>query len=241
MKIAFLAYGEFRTADVATKTWNFLEKYQTDFFVHTLDTSYDYKKTKDSFQKIVKSDINNLIPNAKIWMEDRNNYKIENEYNDIHMNFRSFRFLYKKLLEVKTKYDFIIVNRLDTLCYIASPEYFFKNYNKKSVYILKNNLSKDNTFLQDHFFMGSADVILKLLKNLPNAENLKRSHTDFGRFLLNNFHLNYTPVLCNHLRASQIELVENYINSNLLESAAKNKDNGEFNKKIALLEKKEKL
>jgi len=241
MKIAILTYGEFRTAEVAIKTWNILKNHDVDCYVHTLDTSYDSCKNEDSFRAIEKYDIRELLPNTKIWIESRNNYKVDNESRDMHMNFRSFRFLYKKILESNKKYDFVIINRLDTLLYIHELDNFLNNFDNDKLYVLNHLITFENPFIQDHFFMGGYDIVMNVLKNLPQAKYLVKSHQDFGKYLLENFKLEYTDMLCFHLREKQIELVSSAIKNNMLEEYSIGKDSHDFMSKINEIELLEKI
>lgn len=236
MNIAILTYGEFRTAEVAIKTWNILKNHNVDCYVHTLDTSYDTCKSEDTFRVIEKYDISELLPNAKVWIETRDNFRVDNVSRDIHMNFRSFRFLYEKIKESNKKYDFIIVNRLDTLCYIHDLDNFLNNFDSNKVYVLNNEITLENSFLQDHFIMGGYNIIMNVLQNLPNSKDLIKSHEDFGKYLLKNFKLGFTDILCFHLRKKQVEIVSEAIKNNMLEYYFIRKDDGKFMNKISEIE-----
>ena len=88
MKIAILTYGEYRTAETAVPTWNILDtNHDIDVYVHT--------QTKSDDRPISENEITKLFKNPKIWLEKRDEYRFDPEPRDIHLNFRSFRFLYQ--------------------------------------------------------------------------------------------------------------------------------------------------
>ena len=209
MKIAILTYGEFRTAEYAVSTWNILKtNHEIDIYVHTQTESIS--KNKLVHKNITEEDVKKLFPNCKIWMEKRNEFQLDSSPRDIHMNFRSFRFLYKKLLESNKKYDFIIVNRIDTTFLLDDVETFLDNFDKNAIYTLRPNITYDDSFIQDHFFMGSSNVILSLLENLPSPDKLIHSHEDFGKYILSlNFKNLQTKSLSLHVRENQIDFFKN--------------------------------
>ena len=204
MKIAILTYGEYRTAEAAVKTWNILNtKHNVDVYVHTQNKSDDSDITED--------DIKNLFPNPRIWLEGTRDFLNDESPRDIHLNFRSYRFLYQKLLESKTDdyYDFIIVNRLDSSLYIDDIDTFLKNYDKTAIYTLDETITYENSFIQDHFFMGSGEVVVEFIKNLPEPNLMKSSHHDFGKYLLSTKLKNkQTNVHCFHVRPNQIDFLK---------------------------------
>ena len=204
MKIAILTYGEYRTAKDAVRTWNILNtEHLIDVYVHTQNKSDD--------SDISEEDIKNLFPNPRIWLEGTRDYLNDESPRDIHLNFRSYRFLYQKLLETETDnyYDFIIVNRLDSSLYIDDIDTFLESYDKTAIYTLDESITYENSFIQDHFFMGSGTVISNFLKNLPPVELMKSSHTDFGKYLLSTKLKNkQTKLHCFHVRPNQIDFLK---------------------------------
>ena len=209
MKIAILTYGEFRTADVAVETWNVLKtKHDVDVYIHTQTTS--------GTNPISEYEIKKLFKNYKLWLEPIDNFRYDVEPRDIHMNFRSYRFLYKKLIESGINYDFIIVNRLDTILFIKDIDDFFKKNHSGVIYTLDDSITLDRTFIQDHFFMGSSEVILNFLKNLPTPDKLIHSHQDFGKYLLSSGFKNikYDFLYSFHLRPNMIDFIKSIINLN---------------------------
>ena len=204
MKIAILTYGEYRTAKDAVRTWNILNtEHLIDVYVHTQNKSDD--------SDISEEDIKNLFPNPRIWLEGTRDYLNDESPRDIHLNFRSYRFLYQKLLETETDnyYDFIIVNRLDSSLYIDDIDTFLESYDKTAIYTLDESITYENSFIQDHFFMGSATVISNFLKNLPPVELMKSSDTDFGKYLLSTKLKNkQTKLHCFHVRPNQIDFLK---------------------------------
>jgi len=204
MRIAILTYGEYRTAESAVSTWNILNtEHEVDVYVHTQTTS-------DS-KPISKNDITKLFKKAntcRVWLEDIDEYKNDAPPRDIHMNFRSYRFLYNKLIESKESFDFIIVNRLDTVLHIPNVNEFLLNYNKNGIYTLNDKITFENSFIQDHFFMGSYNTISEFLKNLPTPNKLRDSHNDFGKYILSTSFTNINDnVICFHLRPNQVKYV----------------------------------
>lgn len=230
MKIAILTYGEYRTAKHAVQSWNILNtEHEIDVYVHTQNKSDD--------TPISEKDIRDLFPNVsecKIWLEERDAFKFDEEPRDLHLNFRSYRFLYKKLKEYlessNTTYDFIIVNRLDTTLFIRNiNDFLLQSLKEELLYTLDDEITFENSFIQDHFFMGHSNVVLPFLKNLPEPKLLKESHQDFGKYILssNLKFYNSTLVTCFHLRFSQIDYVKNIDFNNLPKN---------FNQKLTELE-----
>ena len=209
MKIAILTYGEYRTAEYAVSTWNVLQtNHDIDVYVHTQTESI----SKNGLEKktITENDIKKLFPKSFIWLEKRDEFENDTLPRDIHMNFRSFRFLYDKLVKSNKTYDFIIVNRLDTTLIISDVDVFLDNFNKNAIYTLREELNHNDTFLQDHFFMGSSNVMMYLLKNLPPPEKIIKSHQDFGKYILSLNFKNLQPkCLSMHVRENQIEFLKN--------------------------------
>lgn len=206
MKIAILTYGEFRTAKTAVKTWNILNtKNQVDVYVHTQTTS--------NGNCVSELDIKKLFSNYKLWMEDIDEFENDNEPRDIHMNFRSYRFLCNKVIESKIQYDFIIVNRLDTTLHIDNIDSFLTKNHNGLIYTLDDSINKNKTFIQDHFFMGAGYEILNFLKNLPSPQSLTDSHNDFGRYILSSGLKNtrYENLYSFHLRPNMINFIKNNI------------------------------
>lgn len=212
MRIAILTYGEYRTAKHAVQSWNILNtENEIDVYVHTQNKSDD--------TPITEKDIRDLFPNVsqcKIWLEERDAFKFDEEPKDLHLNFRSYRFLYKKLQEYiesnNESYDFIIVNRLDTTFFVKNiNEFLSKSLDEEILYVLNDTITFENSFIQDHFFMGHSKVVLSFLKNLPEPKLLKDSHSDFGKYILScGFPFKHTDLLtCFHLRFSQIEYIKN--------------------------------
>jgi D-beta-D-heptose 7-phosphate kinase/D-beta-D-heptose 1-phosphate adenosyltransferase len=231
--IAILTYGEYRTADTAVSTWNILEsQHNIDVYVHTQNKSDD--------TEISKEDIENLfhkVNNCNIYLEDRDAYSYDKEPRDIHLNFRSYRFLFKKLLESNKEYDFIIVNRLDSTLYIHDIEEFLQSYDSNTLFTLNKNITFENPFIQDHFFMGDSDVVSSFLENLPPPENLRGSHEDFGRYILSTKYKNeqLDKLICFHLRPNQINYIKNVNFSGLYEDN-KNYRLQNFNEEVSSLE-----
>lgn len=209
MKIAILTYGEYRTAEYAVSTWNVLQtNHDIDVYVHTQTESI----SKNGLEKknITENDIKKLFPKSFIWLEKRDEFENDKLPRDIHMNFRSFRFLYDKLEKSGKFYDFIIVNRLDTTLLINDVDDFLDTFDKNAIYTLRGELNHSDTFLQDHFFMGSSDIMMYLLKNLPAPEKMIYSHQDFGKYILSlNFKNLQSKCLSLHVRENQIEFLKN--------------------------------
>jgi hypothetical protein len=218
MKIAILTYGEYRTAKHAVQSWNILNtEHEIDVYVHTQnksdDTPISEKNIRDLFPRVSQ---------CKIWLEERDAFKFDEEPKDLHLNFRSYRFLYKKLKEYiessNETYDFIIVNRLDTILFIRNiNDFLLKSLKEESLYTLDDKITFENSFIQDHFFMGHSNVVLSFLKNLPEPKFLRDSHSDFGKYVLSCGYAIKTSYLftCFHLRFSQIEFIKNIDFNNL--------------------------
>ena len=204
MKIALLTYGEYRTADNAVSTWNILNTdHEIDVYVHTQNKSDETEILEEDIKKLF-----NEVNECKIYLEDRDAYLYDIEPKDIHLNFRSFRFLYQKLLESNKGYDFVIVNRLDTTLFIRDINNFLESYDNSALYTLNENITFENSFIQDHFFMGSFEIISNFLKNLPPPNKLMDSHHDFGKYILSTQLKNITPdIMCFHLRPCQVDYV----------------------------------
>lgn len=220
MKIAILTYGEYRTADVATKSWNVFDtNHDIDVYVHTQTESVEQNDNFMFKKSINKSDVEKLFPKSKIWLEKRDEYKNDTEPRDIHLNFRSYRFLFEKLKESKINYDFVIVNRLDTILCIRNIDLFLKEHNKKALYTMNPRITYENPFIQDHFFMGSYNVVYKFLENLPHPSYMISSHHDFGKYILDSkVEREEVDLISFHLRQNQIEILNKTLKEGSLET-----------------------
>ena len=98
MKCLLLVYGEDRSADVATQTWNILNN-DVDVVIRTQNESNHYsealRKQHDN-HKIVKNDITKIFGDCEIHLEPLDEWTRDNPNNDRNLNIRDFRYLYKR-------------------------------------------------------------------------------------------------------------------------------------------------
>lgn len=208
MKIAVLLYGEVRTFFTAVKTWNICKLPNVDYFIHTQTESYN--KFTGEINNVDKKEIQRVFPNSKILTETRDSFQIYNEKNDIHQHHRSWRILNKHLTN---DYNFVIIHRLDSVLYIKNLIQLLDTFEKNVIYLRAPINQDGNLFVEDHFFMGSYEVIKYFLDNLPHGNLLHQSHTDTAKYILslpfeNKTHGN-DNVICFHLRENMINFFDN--------------------------------
>ena len=108
MKILLLVYGEYRSADIATKTWNILNC-NPDVVIRTQNESNERVVKDDLYinKKISETDIKNIFGDSEIYLEPLDEFKRTNPNNDINLNIRDFRYLYKKVCDRIDDYDIV--------------------------------------------------------------------------------------------------------------------------------------
>ena len=222
MKILLLVYGEYRSADIATKTWNILNC-NPDVIVRTQNESNERWTKRNIFvnKKITESDVKNIFGHCKIELEPLHEFKRTNPNSDINLNIRDFRYLYKKVSDRINDYDIVAISRLDSTFYIHDIETFKKEYDKETINVnQKPVVTVNGNFIQDHCYFGSSKVIGNFLKNLPNE--VIDSHHEIADYILENFkHDVWKGFSSIHLRLSMNEIFENYFLTN---GRCKNKD-----------------
>lgn len=227
MKILLLVYGEYRSADIATKTWNILN-YNPDVIVRTQNETNERWTMQNKFvnKEISESNIKNIFGNCEIELEPLDGYKRDNPNNDINLNIRDFRYLYKKVCDKIDDYDIVAISRLDSTFYIHDLERFMNEYNKETIYVNQKTVVTENrNFIQDHCYFGSSKVISSFLKNLP--DEVIDSHHDIADYILENFkHDVWKGFSSIHLRLSMNKIFENYFSEN---GRCKNKDDNYLN------------
>jgi len=222
MKCLLLVYGEYRGADIATKTWNILNN-DVDVVVRTQNQSNQKVVTDNLYiNKVISdSDVKNLFGDCELCIEPLDEYKKDNPNKDINLNIRDFRYLYKKVLNKIDNYDIVAISRLDSTFYIHDFEKFINEYDKETIYV--NEIAKvteTGNFIQDHTYFGSSKVIGDFLKNLPNE--VIDSHYEIADYILDNFkHDVWEGFSSIHLRANMNSLFEDYFLEN---GKCKNKD-----------------
>ena len=215
MKILLLAYGEYRSADIATKTWNILNC-NPDVVIRTQNESNERWAKENIFvnKKVTKDNIKNIFGDCEIYLEPLDEYKRSNPNNDGNLNIRDFRYLYQKVSDKIDNYDIVVISRLDSTFYIHDLERFMNEYDKETIYV--NELvqkKKNGNFIQDHCYFGSSKVIGNFLKNLPNE--VIDSHHEIADYILENFkHGVWEGFSSIHLRLNMNELFENYFSAN---------------------------
>ena len=171
MRCLLLVYGEYRSANIATKSWNILNN-DVDVVVRTQNESNHYSESKrieDNNKKIVKSDITKIFGNCEVHLEPLDEYTRDNPNSDKNLNIRDFRYLYKRVSDKIDTYDIIAISRLDSTFYIHDFEKFINEYDKETIYVNeKIKVTETGNFIQDHCYFGSSKVIGNFLKNLPN-------------------------------------------------------------------------
>jgi len=215
MKILLLVYGEYRGANIATKTWNILNR-DVDVLIHTQSESrYNVaKKNIFSNKNIQVEDLKNLFGECNVYLESIDEYTRTNPNDDINLNIRSFRFLYKKISDVILDYDIVAISRLDSTFYIHDLDKFIKEYDTDTLYVNETvQQRKEGNFIQDHCYIGSSKIIDRFLKNLPDT--IIDSHHEIGDYVLNNFkHDVWDGFSSIHLRMNMHEIFENFFSTN---------------------------
>lgn len=226
MKCLLLVYGEYRSGDIATKSWNILNN-NVDVIVHTQNVSRQkINKNEFDFREIGKKDLYNIFDDCKLYIESIDNFKYINPNDDINLNIRSFRYLYKKVCDYILDYDLVAISRLDSTFYIHDFEKFINEYKKDILYVTQKIVKNNNgNFIQDHCFFGSSKVISSFLKNLP--DKVLDSHHEIADYILENFkHDVWTGFSSIHLRFNMIKLFERFFQNN---GRCKNKDDNYLN------------
>lgn len=211
MKCLFFLYGEYRTFPTACKTWNILDIPNLDILIHTPSTTSDHRGNLDL--KNITIDHFNILKNTKIFLYDRDEY----QKTDMHVLHYSYRFLSKYLKENPTQvYDYIFIGRLDSSFYL---ENYTDLFNKKENNLFALNTPYINppaTFIPDHTFFGTYEVIKKFVDNLPPSELLENSHSDMAHYVNDNFEsLEWQyPFDCAHIRPNMVSYFDDYFNKN---------------------------
>ena len=223
MRCLLLVYGEYRSANIATKSWNILNN-DVDVVVRTQNESNHYSESKrieDNNKKIVKSDISKIFGNCEVHLEPLDEYTRDNPNSDKNLNIRDFRYLYKRVSDKIDTYDIIAISRLDSTFYIHDFEKFINEYDKETIYVNeKIKVTETGNFIQDHCYFGSSKVIGNFLKNLPNE--VIDSHFEIADYILENFKYEVWAGFSSiHLRLSMNPIFENYFSLN---GKCKNKD-----------------
>ena len=78
--------------------------------------------------------------------------------NDINLNIRDFRYLYKKVCDRIDDYDIVFISRLDSTFYIHDIERFKKEFDKETIYVNQKSIPTKKEILYKTI------VILVLLK-----------------------------------------------------------------------------
>jgi len=224
MKCLLLVYGEYRSADVATKTWNILNN-NVDVVVRTQNQSNHYSEAlrkQHGNHKIVKNDITKLFGDCEIQLEPLDEWMRDNPNNDRNLNIRDFRYLYKRVSDKIDNYDVVAISRLDSTFYIHDFERFLNEYDKETIYVNQKVVvhEKGKNFIQDHCYFGSSKVIGNFLKNLPTE--VIDSHYEIADYILENFkHQVWDGFSSIHLRLSMKPFFEKHFSVN---GKIKNKD-----------------
>tara|TARA_B100001939_G_scaffold193466_1_gene166334 strand:+ start:2372 stop:3109 length:738 start_codon:yes stop_codon:yes gene_type:complete len=227
VKILLLVYGEYRSADIATKTWNILNS-DVDVVVRTQNESNE-RVVKDNLyinKKISETDIKNIFGDCEIYLESLDEYTRSNPNNDVNLNIRDFRYLYTKVSHKIDNYDLVLISRLDSTFYIHDLKKFMNEYDKETIYVTQLiQKSKNGNFIQDHCYFGSSKVIGSFLKNLP--DEVIDSHHEIADYILENFkHDVWKGFSSIHLRLNMNKLFEKYFSVN---ESCKNKDDNYLN------------
>jgi hypothetical protein len=216
MRVLLLVYGEYRSADISTKTWNILSE-DVDVVVHTQNESkqriskYDIYESKN----IREEDIFSIFGDTcKLYLEPLDEFERVNPNKDIHLNVRSFRFLYNQVKDNILNYDIVAISRLDSTFYIHDLERFKTEYNKDVLYVNEKIVDNgESKFIQDHCFFGSSYIIDSFLKNLPTT--IEKSHSEIAEYIYNNFqHDTWENFSSIHLRLNMKEIFKKFFDKN---------------------------
>lgn len=207
MKVLFFLYGEYRTFPTAIKTWNILDIPNLDIVIHTPPSTSEYFESGD-IKSITKEHFS-ILGNPQVFFYDRYEY----QKTDLHVLHYSYRFLSKYLKEFPEKqYDYIFIGRLDSTFYLENYTEFFNEKRNEIFAISPPYISTEATFIPDHTFFGTYEVIKKFVDNLPDGEFLQNSHGDMAHYVKNNFEtLEWKyPFDCTHVRPNMVSYYENH-------------------------------
>ena len=203
MESLLFLYGELRSFETAIKTWNILNMPELDIIVHTPNTTTP-KFSNITYVNVTEQDFAKL-PNSKIYLHDREDYKI----SDSHVLHYSYRFL-SNYLKTSKKYKYIFIGRVDSTFYIHDLDNFLKTCDDE-LYV-QQLPNTENSFMPDHVFFGKYDVVKKFVDKLPPSEQLEYSHSDMGRYLIREkFNLKQWPTFeSRHIRDNMEDIFNNY-------------------------------
>jgi len=207
MKCLFFLYGEKRTFETARKFWNIFDIPNLDIVIHTPNTTSDCLGSLE-FEPVTEKDFD-VLGNPKVFLYDRNiNYRKETFDRTCHF---SWRFLSQYLNEINKTYDYIFVGRLDSSFYVEDYSKLELEENKKYLFPLAE--AKGNSFIKDHAFFGSYDVIKKFVDNLPpNPFWEPDTHTSMCRYIESNFEEYEWKIFeSQHIRPNMIRYFELYL------------------------------
>lgn len=167
MKGLIVLYNQARTYKTALKTYNVLKYLDCDVVIFTQNDT------------VSKSDLKKILPNAKIFLEDIDEYKnLDSEH--ISPTKHTF-FKIKEYLNTVSGYDIIFINRLDSTMYIHNIKKFLEEFNNKKIYVQQDIVKGENEwFVPDHFFIGSEKVIKYYFENFEDTID---SHNDVAHYL----------------------------------------------------------
>lgn len=169
MNVLLILYSEFRTFDTSIKTYNIFNHVDVDVIVHTQTTS---QFLYDSTPKIiVKENITNILPNAIVYFENRDEFKKLNTPNHKSPTKHSFFVINDIINSLNKEYDLIFVNRMDSTLFINNVDSFLKNFDKDKIYLnqdIVKGFDKSKWFVPDHFFAGSHESIKYFFNNFTD-------------------------------------------------------------------------
>ena len=208
MKAAILIYGMYREFNNVIKSWVNLDAfgYDCDYYFSTWNKSKQKYKNHDSYKEfdVTSEMITSYLPNCKYNILNQSEVFPNKLVNAVSMNYTGFHWknLYKMVEESNTKYDIIFLVRSDSTLRMKSVKTIESTLDwvhnhtdelySEQIVILKRefpSLSEKSYyyFQSSLYFIGSPNVVGKLIKNLPDMLDINLSfdpHNDFSNKLI---------------------------------------------------------
>ena len=208
MKAAILIYGMYREFNNLIQSWANLDDfgYDCDYYFSTWDKSKQKYENHNSYKEfdVTSEMITSYLPNCKYDILNQNEIFPNKLINPVSMNYMGFHWknLYKMIEESKKEYDILFLVRADSILKIKNTKTitnildWINNHPdelySEQIVILKrefpNAFEKSYYYFQSClYFIGSQNVIGKLITNLPDMLDDTLSfepHGDFSNKLI---------------------------------------------------------
>ena len=191
MRTAILIYGEYRTMDIASKTWKFENCFnEFDIYVSTWDYTKNIRKNKtiDETKSFVVTEdmIKRSIPSAIVNISEYNDKEF---YLNMIYHFKTGLNL---ISNSNINYDSILITRTD-----LSFTFLLKNNKTIEIKDLEDNVIYGNSdmrvngvnplyyYVSDVIFFGKLEDMKIIFNNIPEQ---KDTHRFYAQHLLDNNH-----------------------------------------------------